>query len=590
MSATLPSASFARELIAALAVHGVRDYVLCPGSRSGPLAHALAAAASPDRPALAPKIDLHVRIDERAAGFLALGIARAHIAAGEPRPVAIVTTSGTAVGNLLPAVMEAHHSGVPLLLLTADRPGELKGVGANQTTDQVGIFASFVRWAAESAAPTPREGEGRAARLAARVVDAAIGADDEHDSLPCMGPVHVNLEFRAPLQDDGGAWPIVKREPIVRARRRSIGLIDALKGTGSMHLPDKKRGVVIAGDGAGDDARRLAEAHRWPLLAEPTSGARTGECAIPGYVDFLRSERGQTVSGETSIVVVVGRPTLTREVQKLIGTAKDLRVAGHGARWREAPRHATKVVGRVPDEWFERDLGAAEPDDAWLDYWRAAPVPSVSGWCADRVAAEVVASLGPDDVCVVGSSGPIRSLDRVAPAWEPGAAPTLIANRGLAGIDGTIATSMGVALASRGRVTAYMGDVTFLHDVGGLLVGPRERRPDLRIVVANDGGGTIFGRLEHAGADPDVVERVFTTPHGVDIAPLAAAYGARHLAVDDAAALASALASPVSGVEIVEARLTPAPADPGAESTGHDAEATGEIPQVGSDSRPGGAR
>ncbi|WP_062200584.1 2-succinyl-5-enolpyruvyl-6-hydroxy-3-cyclohexene-1-carboxylic-acid synthase [Demequina salsinemoris] len=587
MSTTQPSAAFARELIASLAVHGVRDYVLCPGSRSGPIAHALAAAAGPDRPTLAPKIELHVRIDERAAAFLALGIARAHIAAGDPRPVAIVTTSGTAVGNLLPAVMEAHHSGVPLLLLTADRPGELKGVGANQTTDQTGLFASFVRWSAESAAPTPHEGEGRAARLAARAVDAAIGADDEHDSVPCMGPVHLNLEFRAPLQDDGGAWPIVKREPVVRMRRRSMGLMEALKGSGPAHLPDRKRGVVIAGDGAGDDARRLAETHRWPLLAEPTSGARTGECAIPGYVDFLRSERGRTVSGEASIVIVVGRPTLTREVQRIIGTAKDLRVAGHGARWREAPRHAKKVVGKVPDEWFERAADAGEPDDAWLDYWRAAPAPTVSGWGADRVAAEVVASLGPDAVCVVGSSGPIRALDRVAPAWEAGSAPALIANRGLAGIDGTVSTAVGVALAARGPATAYMGDVTFLHDVGGLLVGPRERRPDLRIVVANDGGGTIFGRLEHAGADPDVVERVFTTPHGVQIGPLAAAYGARHVVVDDASGLARALASPPSGIEIVEARLAPAPVDPTAESTGHDAEATGEIPQVPS---PGEAR
>lgn len=554
MTGTHPSAAFSRELIAGLALYGVKDFVLCPGSRSGPLAHALAAAASPGRPANAPEIELHVRIDERSAAFLALGIARARAAAGEPAPVAIVTTSGTAVGNLLPAVMEAHHEGVPLLLLTADRPGELKGVGANQTTDQVGIFDEFVRWSTESAAPTEREGNGRAARLAARAVDAALGRCDEHDSLPCVGPVHLNLDFRAPLQDDGGEWPIVTKEPPARAKRRSGGLMEAIKG-GPATLPDRKRGIVIAGDGAGDDARRLAEVHRWPLLAEPTSGARTGDCCIPGYVDFLRTERGRTVAGETSIVVVVGRPTLTREVQELIGKAKDLRVAGHGARWKEAPRHAQKVMARVPEEWFSREPGTAQHDDEWLGYWREASAPQVEQWGADAVAAEVAASLGEGDVCVVGSSGPIRALDRVAPAWEPGKTPTVIANRGLAGIDGTISTAMGAALASDRPATAFMGDVTFLHDVGGLLVGPRERRPDLRIVVVNDGGGTIFGRLEHAGADPSVVERVFTTPHGVQLGPIAAAYGAAHTVVTDAAALRQALVSPPSGVEIVEVPL-----------------------------------
>ncbi|WNM27009.1 2-succinyl-5-enolpyruvyl-6-hydroxy-3-cyclohexene-1-carboxylic-acid synthase [Demequina capsici] len=556
MTGTFPSAAFSRELIAGLALHGVRDYVLCPGSRSGPLAHALAAAARPDRPENAPEIELHVRIDERAAGFLALGIAKARAAAGEAAPVAIVTTSGTAVGNLMPAVMEAHHSGVPLLLLTADRPGELKGVGANQTTDQVGLFDSFVRWSVESAAPTEREGDGRAARMAARAVDAAMGTESEHDTLPGKGPVHLNLDFRAPLQDDGGPWPVLisHREPEPRGRWRASGIFDAFVG-GPAPLPAKRRGIVIAGDGAGDDARRLAETHRWPLLAEPTSGARAGECCIPGYLAFLRSDRGRTVAGEATIVVVVGRPTLTREVQELIGKAKDLRIAAHGARWKEAPRHATRVEETVPDEWFQLAKDAPAPDDVWLGYWQAAPAPRPDPWGADAVAVELAASLAAGDLCVVGSSGSIRALDRVAPAWDPASAPVLIANRGLAGIDGTVSTAMGAALASDRPVTAVMGDVTFLHDVGGLLVGPRERRPDLRIVVVNDGGGRIFGMLEHSGADPANVERVFTTPHGVNLAPIAAAYGASYAEVSDAESLRAALAPAPAGVEIVEVLL-----------------------------------
>ena len=150
---TYPAAAFARELIAALAAQGVTDYVLCPGSRSGPLAHALAEAASDAPPVGAPRVNLYVRIDERSAAFLAIGIARARALTGPPRPVAVITTSGTAVGNLMPAVMEAHHAGIPLLLLTADRPSEVRGTGANQTTDQEGLFGTFARWAANSSAP-----------------------------------------------------------------------------------------------------------------------------------------------------------------------------------------------------------------------------------------------------------------------------------------------------------------------------------------------------------------------------------------------------------------------------------------------------
>jgi len=315
---------------------------------------------------------------------------------------------------------------------------------------------------------------------------------------------------------------------------------------------DGSRGVVIAGDGAGDDARRVAEARGWPLLAEPTSGARSGDHALVHYVKVLASDSGQELAARVRHVVVIGRPTLSRPVQRLIDSTPSLLVASHGARWREVPRHAERVLPAVPEEWFQQ----GNADDAWLAEWHracAAVADPSEIWGARAVAGAFVSSLSAGDVALLGSSGPIRMVDAVAPVWRPGHAPTLVANRGLAGIDGTVSTAMGLALALGRPISALMGDVTFLHDVGGLLVGSEERIPDLRIVVVNDGGGTIFSRLEHAKAPAQNVRRVFTTPHGVDLAPLAAAYGATHTRVTSAAGLTKALAKPPVGVHIVEA-------------------------------------
>jgi len=551
-----PSAEFARELIAALASHGVEDYVLCPGSRSGPLAHALAEAGSSNPPLGAPRVNLHVRIDERAASFLALGIARARALEGEPRPVAVVTTSGTAVGNLLPAVMEAHHSGVPLLLLTADRPGELRGVGANQATDQADIFGTFVRWATEIPAPMPGEGSGRAARIASRAVQSALGDTRRDDMTGSPGPVHVNVEFRTPLVGDGGVWPDV---PYIE-HSPSMGIPVVTQADVPAPLPAVTNGVVIAGDGAGDAARLVAEAHGWPLLAEPTSGARCGDSCVPGYVDLLAADAGRGLAERVHLVVVVGRPTLSRGISALIAHAPTLIVARHGARWREAPRHAERVVRNVPKSWTVASGDALDfGDRAWRDEWKAAALAAhvpMPHWGRSAVAAALVKELGSGDILVLGSSGSIRAVDRIAPGWITGDLPTVIANRGLAGIDGTVSTAVGVALASRRPVHALMGDVTFLHDVGGLLIGPLERTPDLRIVVVNDGGGTIFSGLEHASAPAEHLERVFTTPHGTNIGAICAGYGVAHTLVRSADALAAALAEPPVGLEVVEALLT----------------------------------
>ena len=559
-STARPAIGFARELVAALAAHGVEDFVLCPGSRSGPLAHALAEAASDAPPLGAPSVSLHVRIDERSAGFLAVGLARGRALEGRPRPVAVVTTSGTAVGNLMPAVMEAHHSGLPLLLLTADRPGELRGIGANQTTDQVGIFGTFVRHSFDVSAPEPEEKGGRASRIATRAVRFAQGEPERDDMAAAPGPVHVNIEFRDPLDNDGGPWPDVSAaEPRLFERTRTMF---RSSGPSPKPLPAVRKGIVIAGDGAGDAARRVAEAHGWPLLAEPTSGARSGPNAIGAYVPLLRTQEGQELARQAHLVVVVGRPTLSRPITRLVDAAPQLFVAAHGARWREAPRHAERVLARVPDEWLVPAGAPADAEDdeasAWLDRWRslaAQAAPRTDRWDPHSIAAAVIGSLAQGDLMILGSSGPIRAADHVAPVWTPGQAPVLTANRGLAGIDGTVSTALGIALATGRPVTALMGDLTFLHDAGGLLIGRYEQRPPVRIVVVNDGGGTIFRALEHAAAPAEQFERVFTTPHASDIGAISAGYGVMHQRVTSLAALTAALREPVTALSVIEARL-----------------------------------
>ncbi len=592
---TNPSTAAARVLVQALAALGVRDVVLAPGSRSAPLAFALAAAALPDdeRPEHAPAIRLHVRVDERDASFLALGLAKASPWTDVPtgpgdgrpamaRPVAVVTTSGTAVANLHPAVLEAHHAGVPLLLLTADRPHELRGTGANQTTEQPGMFGAAVRLAADVPAPTGRPDEDRDLRaLLARVVAAATGA-----RTGAPGPVHVDLAFREPLVPDDDAWPAPATaglsvvEPVggwsAAAAAPLPALTAAIPAVVDPAAARPRRGrrsvptVVIAGDGAGPAARQLAEAAGWPLLAEPSSGARGGYRALTAYRLLLADER---LGGAVRRAVVLGRPTLSRPVHRLLADpdVEVAVVAPRGAPWPDAARNAAAVLPEVPVRW--RRSGAPQ---GWWDAWHAAdeaaltvldrlltPADGPTGGRRGRagarlsgpaVARAVAAASAPADVLVAGSSNPVRDLDLVA-RWD--VPPLVLANRGLAGIDGTTSTASGVALALPGRrVRAYVGDLTFLHDVGGLLRGPGEPALDLQLVVANDDGGSVFSTLEPgAPAHAAVFERVFGTPHGADLAALCAGYGVRHTRVGDLDGLAPALAAPGTGVSVVEVRV-----------------------------------
>ncbi|WP_261797901.1 2-succinyl-5-enolpyruvyl-6-hydroxy-3-cyclohexene-1-carboxylic-acid synthase [Cellulomonas timonensis] len=555
---------------------------MAPGSRSAPLAYALADAARPDgdRPVGAPAIRLHVRTDERAAGFLALGLAKAHDAIGDRRPVVVVTTSGTAVANLHPAVLEAHHAGLPLILLTADRPHELRGTGANQTTTQAGIFGTSTRLAADVPAPTGRPGEAADLRnLLSRAVAAATGARSADP-----GPVHLDLAFREPLVPLGSAWPEPSADGLTWVPPRVVGDVAAVdvaeagavadvaaaaRPAGTARRATDLPTVVVAGDGAGPAARELAEANGWPLLAEPSSGALGSPHAVPAHRLLLTHAE---LGGAVRRAVVLGRPTLTRPVQHLLGRAdvEVVVIAPSGRDWPDAMRRAAEAHTAVP----ARMRAGADPHagpPSWLAAWQAAgkaaltaidevldapTPPSRSGTrvSGPALARDVARATHADDVLVIGSSNPVRDLDLVA-AWdEP---RTVLANRGLAGIDGFVSTALGVALAlPRRRVRALLGDLTFLHDAGGLLRGPFEPAVDLQIVVANDDGGSIFSTLEHGAPEhADVFERVFATPHGADLSALCAAYGVRHTRVTDVEGLAPALAAPGTGVSVVEVRV-----------------------------------
>ncbi|GAA1716240.1 2-succinyl-5-enolpyruvyl-6-hydroxy-3-cyclohexene- 1-carboxylic-acid synthase [Isoptericola hypogeus] len=601
MRALPPALAAARAAVTDLALQGVRDVVLAPGSRSAPLAYALAEAA--DRGLLT----LHVRVDERSAGFLALGLSRGaeplvRGVGGDdgdgqvelPRPVAVVTTSGTAVANLHPAVLEAHHAGVPLVLLTADRPHELRGTGASQTTDQVGIFGSAVRYAVDVPAPDGREGEVRdLLGTLARAHAAALGLRGSHP-----GPVHVNLAFRDPLHPAAplvepvetpvstsstseGVWPEGFRRTVVVPPAAAPGADPALYG-------DPACTLVVAGDGAGPAARAVAEAQGRPLLAEPSSRACGGPNAVAAYRSVLALEE---LTRDVEQVVVFGRPTLSRPVQRLLGRP-DVAVtvvAPGGGPWPDAARNAERVVPALAERW---SAPAGHGDDAadvraagrFLARWRAAghgAAGVVDGATSDAAVADglltaphaalavaraVASVLGPNDVLVVGSSNPVRDLDLVLGLDHPqaGDLPDVVANRGLAGIDGTVSTALGVAHAAarQGRRTrALVGDLTFLHDVGGLLRGPHEPAVDLEVVVVNDDGGSIFATLEHgelAASSPAghaTFERVFGTPHGANLAQLCAGYGVDHQLVLDVGSLRHALQAPTRGVQVIEVRV-----------------------------------
>ena len=569
-----PAMADARSLVAALLAEGVREVVLCPGSRSAPLAEALADAAD------AGRLRLRVVLDERSAGFIALGAARAHALNGHSRCAAVVTTSGTAVSNLHPAVSEADAAGIPLLVISADRPHELVGTGASQTTEQTGLFAPALRLGVDLPADLAADLGGCAAdaAIAGQVRRAVAAATGTLSRDP--GPVQINARFRPPLtaQDaaEGAvpAAPVPPSPPMVPAARAAVldGAPEASAGqpAGRGSLA-QGRGLVVAGDtahpGVGTLARSLAEHLNWPLLAEPTSQARSGPQALSRYAELLGTPAGRGLAQQADHLLVLGHPSLSRSITALLGRDDlDITVLTERAQWTDVSGRARRVVPmdgahHEPDDAalqaarLAARLGLESAHAAWTDSWRRAvadlPEPDRSS-SADALARAVwEAGQAPGaPTLLLGSSMTVRRLDRLA---QPGAAaPKAVANRGLAGIDGTIATGIGLWMASGEPVRAVMGDLTFLHDAMSLNRGVREEEADLQVIVVDDGGGAIFSQLEYARTTPSGrFERLFTAPQRADIAALAAALGARVHVPNDVAALRRLLAEPVDGMSVV---------------------------------------
>ena len=595
-SSPSPATDFSVALLSEFVRLGVQHIVLSPGSRSQSLA---LVAAELER---AGAIRLHVRIDERVGGFLALGLA---VESGVP--ALVVTTSGTATANLHPAVLEAHHSRVPMIVLTADRPAELRGIRANQTTDQPGMYGSAVRLSLDVPAPVGDVSETDAAgRLAADAWAAACGTA-ETASPSGAGPVQVNLAFREPLSapvssggrvasaservetasPDGGASTrsFLATVPEEAARGR-------LEGRPTQVVKPGVRTVVVAGHGAGPAAEQLARAGGWPLLAEVSSGARFGPNLVVSYRELLNDA---DFGARVERAIVFGHPTLSREIPALLGRAdvESIVVAPDGGEFYNPGRRA-RVVGAVAvgdgidpsgsdaRQWVGRWVfasralaDAASAGDADLTApnveagrshepserlaFARAELAAVRAPITRRMLAEALWRFTwPHDRLVFAASRLIRDADRSV----PGKNISVHANRGLAGIDGTISTAIGIALAAAsspaasGVTRVLLGDLALLHDAGALLFGRGEERPRIQLVVGNDGGGTIFDGLEVAFTAPtDALDRVMLTPQNVDIAALAAAYGWEYARATTRGELDQALSTGIERPSVLEVPL-----------------------------------
>lgn len=514
----MSSTEMARALVTQLAAHGVRDVVISPGSRSAPLAYALADAEG------LGLVRTHVRVDERTAGFFALGLSRAWALRGDPRVVAVVTTSGTAVANLHPAVLEASHSGVPLLVISADRPHEWHRTGANQTTIQTGIFADAPRAIAElPARANPAAARGQVARLVA----SALG------TITCdPGPVHLNVSFAEPLVPDGPWEPGPLPPPLHLSPTARVFSVDGPRSG--------PRTLVVAGDGAGPEAARIAEEAGWPLLAEPSSRART-EGAIVHYLRHLTSG----LADEVERVVVFGHPTLSRPVSSLLARGDvEIIVVSPTARWSDVAGVASLVTPAISVE------PPSDSDLAWLRRWQDADAAVTDQPTPIQQAALDIWTT--DDWLLLGSSNTVRAFDAVAPGSARGA--KVVANRGLAGIDGLISTAHGLATGLNEPVRVVLGDLSFAHDIGGLLRGDHEPEVDLQVIVLNDHGGGIFASLEHASAEPAMFRRYFSTPQVLDVVAAAQGVGVTASRID-VSGLREALTQPIHRRSVIDVDL-----------------------------------
>jgi len=549
---------------------GVTDVVLAPGSRSAPLALALARAESRG------ELHLHVRLDERSAGYLALGLGKV-----TGVPAAVVTTSGTAAVNLHPALVEAHEADVPLLAITADRPPALRGVGANQAIDQVGIFAACTRLTIDLATADSGDVEPIRAPQANRywrstVARAVATATDA--SAP--GPVHLNVPFAEPLvpdaDDDPAALPPgfqgrADERPWVADLRILAGVsgaLDEILSTLAWEGPIPERGLIVVGDHADPEALELidelGDAMGWPVITEPNGNAADADTAL-AHGSLLLADPAFADGHVPDLVVTVGRVGLARSISRQVARAGLHLHVDSRSQWADPTRTADAVLAQVP---MPPTVAPSDPD--WLASWQRADLlasaavetalAAAGAVCTGMHVARTVAGMAPEGgLLFLGASWPVRHAQ--AFATTAGSGVSVLGNRGTSGIDGCVSTAWGAALAwQRGggeAAIALLGDLTLRYDVNGLRAAPGEALPDLVYVVVDNDGGGIFSALEQGGPEhADVFERVFGTPAGDDVAEVAAASGLpvqRVAEIDDLQrALQSSLAE--GGVSVIVVR------------------------------------
>lgn len=612
-----PATLLARAVVASLVEAGVKRVVISPGSRNAPLTYALSDAAQ------AGYLQLRVVVDERSAAFVALGASRSDwLHEGLARPAVAVMTSGSAVANAHPAVVEADAAGVPLIILSADRPHALVNTGASQTTVQTGIFGAATRYQADL-------GDTNASDAVANQVRRAVAAASGRLSLD-PGPVHLNVRLAPPLAP-AAPWQVPHLEPKTHWLRARKPLEEQLNGVTvsqvgcRLGLDPARRGVIVVGDN--DDAElahfaaSLAHAWGWPLLAEPTSLVRTNANAVAAYSALLAggagsvggdgsaSGDGAQLSQEIEQLLVVGHPTLTRPIGALLAREDIYQVVlTNRARWSDVSGQAAYVTtleqalsslnipgggagteaGADADAGGDASASAAAgvgagvgknaPSPLWLQRWLQAGQQQLNATSVTKAAQMALTtwqatsqykshsqstaihsdSLESSVTLMAASSMTIRYLDAGLPAGKqlkkmPG---PVVANRGLAGIDGTISTAVGLAWASGQPVRVIIGDLAAAHDLTGLVKAVTETEVDLQVIVLDDHGGKIFSGLEYGASKlSNYFPRFFTTAQQVDFAQAAAAFGAHVDVIDDVDGLQSLLSKPIAGRSLVHVKL-----------------------------------
>lgn len=601
----------ARAVVASLVEAGVKRVVISPGSRNAPLTYALADAAQ------AGYLQLRVVVDERSAAFVALGASRSDwLHEGLARPAVAVMTSGSAVANAHPAVVEADAAGVPLIILSADRPHALVNTGASQTTVQTGIFGAATRYQADL-------GDTNASDAVANQVRRAVAAASGRLSLD-PGPVHLNVRLAPPLAP-AAPWQVPHLEPKTHWLRARKPLEEQLNGVTvsqvgcRLGLDPARRGVIVVGDN--DDAElahyaaALAHAWGWPLLAEPTSLVRTNANAVAAYSALLAGGDGSVggdgaqLSQEIEQLLVVGHPTLTRPIGALLAREDIYQVVlTNRARWSDVSGQAAYVTtleqalsslntsdvsagagaGADADPSGDASASAAAgvgagvgknaPSPLWLQRWLQAGQQQLNATSVTKAAQMALTTwqatsqyeshsqstaihsdgLESSVTLMAASSMTIRYLDARLPAGKqlkkmPG---PVVANRGLAGIDGTISTAVGLAWASGQPVRVIIGDLAAAHDLTGLVKAVTETEVDLQVIVLDDHGGKIFSGLEYGASElSNYFLRFFTTAQQVDFAQAAAAFGAHVSVIDDVDGLQSLLSKTIEGRSLVHVKL-----------------------------------